>query len=363
MGRRWGTGIHPFPPFPWNPRHSDTCPLSHTTPSTPEHERMRFTWNAAKACVAKGRIAGNSALVANRKGRIMQQDINRTMEEPDRAMVRAQATHAHEEQTTCPGNELMQVVQIPSLKDNYIYLITDAETGTKGIVDPAESAPVLKHLSGGTEGKVDFIFNTHHHHDHVGGNEELKRKLSCKIIGAEADKHRIPGIDITVREGSTFAFGSQEVRVFETPGHTSGHICYWFPDSKSLFVGDTLFALGCGRLFEGTAEQMWSSLSKLMQLPRDTMVYCAHEYTQANSRFAVHVDGTNEALLNRKNEIDAKRKGGIATVPFLLGEDLDTNPFLRPFDANVRVAMGMSKEDTDAQVFAAIRRSKDVFAG
>lgn len=335
------------------------------TPSlerTVEHH-MRSAWKTTQAIVKGGRIGGKRALAQYRKNKVASQDVDPSVVQSERSKVRTHATQAREEPNTCASNDTMQVVQIPSLKDNYIYLIKDEQTGTSGIVDPAEAAPVLKYLAHQGEQKVDFILNTHHHHDHVGGNEELKRNLSCKIIGAEADKHRIPGIDVTVREGSTFAFGAQEVHVFETPGHTTGHICYWFPVSKSLFVGDTLFALGCGRLFEGTAEQMWNSLNKIMRLPRDTMVYCAHEYTQANSRFAIHVDGTNEALINRKKEIEAKRKNGIATVPFLLGEDMDTNPFLRPFDTNIRVAMGMSKDETDAEVFAAVRKSKDTFAG
>src|SRR5579875_3693668 len=175
--------------------------------------------------------------------------------------------------------------QIPVLKDNYVYLLHEPKRDVTAAVDPAVAAPVLKMLAD-TGWRLTHILNTHHHGDHTGGNLELKAATGCTIVGPRADRARIPGIDVELGEGDEYALGAAVARVFDVPGHTRGHIAYWFSGSRALFCGDTLFLMGCGRLFEGTPAQMWTSLSKLRALPPDTRVYCAHEYTQSNARFA-----------------------------------------------------------------------------
>eukprot|EP00798_Chlamydomonas_sp_ICE-L_P028950 gene28951-32143_t len=244
-------------------------------------------------------------------------------------------------------SNLMEIERIPAWSDNYIWLCHDNESQLTMVVDPTEDSGVNKMLE--EKGwKLSHIFNTHHHNDHTD---------------------RIPGIDTAVGDGDTFKWGSQDVVVFDTPGHTKvllttchtkGHIVFHVPTSQALFSGDTLFALGCGRLFEGTPQQMWTSLSKIIALPDETTVYCAHEYTQSNAKFAVTVDPGNDALLARKEHIDKLRSQGIPTIPSNLGEEKATNPFLRAGDAGVRTALGMQSETIpDWQVFGAIRKAKD----
>ncbi|KAG1657953.1 hypothetical protein FOA52_004724 [Chlamydomonas sp. UWO 241] len=228
------------------------------------------------------------------------------------------------------------------------------------VVDTPEAGPI-EHALTERGWKLTHIFNTHHHGDHTGGNLELKKRHGLAIIGPRADAARIPGIDTQVGDGDTFQFGSAEVRVFDTPGHTRGHISFWVPGSKALFPGDTLFALGCGRLFEGDAKMMWSSLSKLIPLPDGTLVYCAHEYTQSNAKFAVTVDPHNAELAARKVAIDAARVNGLATVPSLLGLEKATNPFLRPFSEGIRTALGVPAGAEDWEAFRAVRQAKDKF--
>lgn len=174
---------------------------------------------------------------------------------------------------------------------------------------------------------LTHILNTHHHFDHAGGNLELKARHGCTIVGSRGDRERIPGIDVEVSDGETFDLGSATADVVEVPGHTSGHIAYHFAETGVAFVGDTVFALGCGRLFEGTPTQMWTSIQKLMALPDDTVLYCAHEYTQANAAFALSVDPDNAALVARSAEIDDLRAAGTPTVPTTLGVEKATNPF------------------------------------
>lgn len=253
----------------------------------------------------------------------------------------------------------MDIHRITAFDDNYIYLLHDRETGTTAVVDPGDAAPVQAELD--RRGwRLTHILTTHHHGDHVGGVPALKAAYHCTVAGARADRHRIPDMDAPLSDGEVFPVGPQQARVFSVPGHTSGHIAYYFAGLGALFCGDTLFALGCGRLFEGTAEQMWDSLSKLRALPGDTQVYCAHEYTLSNARFAVTVDPDNPALARRAEEIKAARDRGEATVPFTLDEDRRTNPFLRADDPAVQAAVGMGGADP-AAVFAEIRRRKDVF--
>lgn len=251
------------------------------------------------------------------------------------------------------------VEQIPVLSDNYIYLLHDPATGATAAVDPAEAAPVLDRLA--AKGwRLTHILNTHHHGDHVGGNLALKSETGCLIAGPRADADRIPGIDIPLGEGDRFRLGEAEAEIFDLPGHTRGHIAYFFADSQALFCGDTLFLLGCGRLFEGTPQQMWASLLKLRDLPGDTMVYCAHEYTQGNARFAAIIERGNATLAARIEDIDARRARGLPTVPAPLAVERATNPFLRADQPTVAAALGLSGMDA-AAVFAELRRRKDVF--
>ncbi|KXZ44042.1 hypothetical protein GPECTOR_75g766 [Gonium pectorale] len=255
----------------------------------------------------------------------------------------------------------MEVIRVPCLSDNYVWLLREPSSGLTAVVDPAEEGPVLEELN--KRGwSLNHILNTHHHMDHVGANTALKRRFAgLTIVGPRADWQRIPGIDVQVGDGDTWQLGPLEFRVFDTPGHTRGHITYWVPQAEALFSGDTLFALGCGRLFEGTPQQMWSSLSKLLPLPDATRVYCAHEYTASNARFAVSVDPGNQALAERKARVDAARARGEATVPSLLAEEKATNPFLRPADPAIRKHLGFDQTAPDWEVFGAIRAAKDRF--
>ncbi|MDX1580221.1 MAG: hydroxyacylglutathione hydrolase [Alphaproteobacteria bacterium] len=254
---------------------------------------------------------------------------------------------------------MLEIRQIPALSDNYIYLAHDPATGATAVVDPATTKGVFEAAE--AEGwTITHILNTHHHPDHVGGNMEIKERTGCTVVGPKPDAGRIPGIDVEVDEGDTYTLGEQKAQVFFVPGHTSGHIAFYFADSKALFCGDTLFAMGCGRLFEGTPEQMWDSLKKLLALPDETLVYCAHEYTQANAAFAVTVEPQNEALQARKKQVDEMRAEGQRTVPSKLGEERRTNPFLRPDSEMIRETLGMMQAD-EVEVFAEVRRRKDNF--
>ncbi|REJ73877.1 MAG: hydroxyacylglutathione hydrolase [Acidobacteria bacterium] len=256
----------------------------------------------------------------------------------------------------------LQIEILPVLNDNYMYLLRDPATGVVGVVDPPVAGPVLERLAEldwrGKQGEIDWILSTHHHPDHTAGNLELKERTGCQVAGPAAERERIPGIDVALSEGDLFSLGERAARIFDTPGHTAGHISYWFDDSQALFCADTLFALGCGRLFEGSAEQMWLSLQKLLALPNETLVYCGHEYTLSNARFATSIDPDNSALAARAAEVEKRRQAGEPTVPSRLGEEKATNPFLRPFDEGIRSRLGMQEAD-DAEVFGEIRRRKD----
>ena len=253
----------------------------------------------------------------------------------------------------------LDIVRIPVLNDNYVWLMREPQSRAVGVVDPAVAGPVLVEAAK-RRWKITHILNTHHHGDHVGGNREIKEATGCTIVGPRRDHARIPGIDVEVDDGDRYRFGEAEADIFFVPGHTRGHIAYAFREQKALFCGDTLFALGCGRLFEGTPQQMWTSLSRLRTLPDDMRIYCAHEYTQSNARFAVTVESDNDKLLKRSAAIDALRAKGEATVPSLLGEEKATNPFLRADVAAVQRAVGMPGGDP-VGVFAEVRRRKDVF--
>jgi hydroxyacylglutathione hydrolase len=248
--------------------------------------------------------------------------------------------------------------QIQALKDNYVYLLHEAESGVTGVVDPSEAAPVFKAL-GETGWRLTHILNTHHHHDHTGGNTELKAASNAIVVGPRADSDRIPLIDVAVGEGETYAMGGAAARVFDVPGHTRGHIAFWFSESDALFCGDTLFLMGCGRLFEGTPAQMWGSLGKLRALPPQTRVYCGHEYTQANARFALSVEPQNAALVARARAVDAVRAEGRSTVPGTMADELATNPFLRADVPSLQATAGTPGDPI--ATFAIIRQRKDKF--
>lgn len=253
----------------------------------------------------------------------------------------------------------IEVHMFPCLKDNYGFLVHDPDTGATACIDTPEVAPILRALED-RGWSLTHIFNTHHHFDHAGGNLELKAATGCRIVGPRADAGRIPGIDIEVGDGDELDLGSRRAVVRETPGHTRGHIVYHFADDRVAFVGDTLFALGCGRLFEGSPAQMWSSLGKILEWPDDTRLYCAHEYTQANARFALTVEPGNADLKRRAEEIDRLRAANRPTVPTTVGQERATNPFLRPASRNLRDTIGLPDAD-DVEVFARTRALKDAF--
>lgn len=224
------------------------------------------------------------------------------------------------------------VTAIPMLTDNYSWLVRDSESGKLGIVDPAEAAPAIAVIDA-AGGRLDTIFLTHHHADHVDGVPELVRKYGAAVVGNIGDAHRLPTLDIAVREGDEVPFGTVRARVIDTPGHTLGHIAYYFVEGGLLFCGDTMFSLGCGRLFEGTAEDMYESLQKFAELPKETLVCAGHEYTEANAKFALSVDPQNPALQHRSGEVTLLRSEGKATLPVTLGSEMASNPFLRALDA------------------------------
>ena len=255
----------------------------------------------------------------------------------------------------------LEIHQIPVLTDNYVYLAHDPQTGATAVVDPAVSEPVFAALDE-TGWALSHILNTHHHGDHTGANLEIKDKTGCTIIGSRSDRARIPGIDIDVGDGDTVMLGQAEAQIFDVSGHTNGHIAYWFAESDALFCGDTIFAMGCGRLMEGTPDQMWTALSKLIRLPGATRVYCAHEYTQANGRFALTVEPQNRALVDRMAAVDVARAHGRPTVPSTMDEELATNPFLRPDSVDLQSTIGLAGQDLVA-VFGETRRRKDEFRG
>jgi len=254
---------------------------------------------------------------------------------------------------------MLEIYQIPCLQDNYGFLVHDPETGVTATIDTPEVAPINQALA--AKGwRLTHILNTHHHFDHAGGNEELKAQWNCQVVGAAIDAERIPGIDVALADGDTLTLGSKQARIIEVPGHTSGHIAYYFAADEVAFVGDTLFALGCGRLFEGTPEQMSESLAKIMALPDATTVYCAHEYTEANAAFAVTMEPANPALQQRVKEIQSLRAAGKPTVPTSIGLERATNPFVRSDSVELQAVLNLSGAD-EVTVFAETRRRKDHF--
>ncbi|MCW3782699.1 hydroxyacylglutathione hydrolase [Defluviimonas salinarum] len=253
----------------------------------------------------------------------------------------------------------LEIVTVPCLSDNYAYLAHDVATGATAVVDVPEAAPILNALSA-RGWRASHILITHHHGDHIDGVPSLAAATGARVIGAAADAHRLPPLDEAVTAGDTVRIGMCRGTVIDVSGHTIGHIAYHFADSGIVFTGDSLMALGCGRLFEGTAHQMWDSLCKLAALPPETLVCSGHEYTQSNARFALTIEPGNAALAARAKSVDAARAKGRATVPSTLAEELATNPFLRARLAEVKTALGMQGAG-DAEVFAEIRARKDRF--
>lgn len=253
----------------------------------------------------------------------------------------------------------LAILTIPCLKDNYAFLLHDDATGTTAVVDVPEAAPIRAELA--RRGwRLSQILVTHHHDDHIQGIPELVEATGARVTGAAADAHRLPPLDRAVKEGDLVKIGAAEGVVLDVSGHTMGHIAYHFPGSQAVFTADSLMALGCGRIFEGTPEVMWASLQKLAALPPETLVCSGHEYTLANARFALTIDPDNPALISRAERVGAARAQGEPTVPSTLAEELATNPFLQANRAEIKASLGMAGA-RDAECFAEIRLRKDRF--
>jgi len=253
----------------------------------------------------------------------------------------------------------MHITPIPCLTDNYAYIICDNNSETTGVIDPSEAEPVISFLKK-KKLKLNYILNTHHHFDHIGGNIELKKTYNAKVLGFEGDKHRIPGIDITVKDGESWNFGNSTVKIFHIPGHTLGHICFFFEKEKIIFTGDTLFSLGCGKIFEGNHKQMLDSLNKIKKLPKDTQIYCGHEYTYKNAEFCIKYDNDNINLKNKFDKIKKLKSSNLPTVPSSLEDELKSNIFLRCDKNELKIKLNMKNED-DFKVFRKVRDLKDDF--
>jgi hydroxyacylglutathione hydrolase len=246
---------------------------------------------------------------------------------------------------------------VDAFDDNYLFVINE-ESGITACVDPGDPDAIIDYLEANNL-TLDMILCTHHHPDHIGGVKKLKNKYDCPVVASEADQHRIEA-DEYVIEGDALEVGEASCEVLFVPGHTTGHVAYHFPDNGVVFVGDSMFRLGCGRLFEGTPEQMWSSLKKLKNLDPDTMVYCAHEYSEANAKFCLDLEPDNELVKNEAALISKMRKDGERTVPFKLGREAQISPFLRADDPELKEKLGCSDKE-DSRAFAIIRERKDNF--
>ena len=250
---------------------------------------------------------------------------------------------------------MLTINTIPCLNDNYSYIIHDDVKSLTGVIDPSEFDPIDKFIKNKYD-KLDYIFNTHHHNDHVGGNAELKKKYKSKIVASALDKARIPDIDIALKEEKNFKFGDVLFKIFFLPGHTSGHVAFYAAKEKIIFTGDTLFSLGCGKIFEGTYKQMFNSLNKLKNLPAATKVYSGHEYTKKNLDFCLTYDPNNEFLKKKAEWINSNN----ITMPSSIGEELKTNIFLRCEEQSIKDALNL-KNSSDQEIFVKLRDLKDNF--
>ncbi len=256
-------------------------------------------------------------------------------------------------------NAAVEILTIPCLEDNYVFLMHDPSSGATAVVDVPDPAPVEAALASQGWTLTDILI-THHHWDHIDGVEPLRAKTGATVWGAAADAGRLPKLDHALAEGDVVKVGTLTGTVFDVSGHSVGHIAYHFAAAQAVFTGDSLMALGCGRLFEGTPEMMWASMQKLRALPGETMVYSGHEYTQTNARFALTIEPGNADLTSRSAAVDAARAQGLATVPSLLSEECKTNPYLRADLPELAAAIGMDGAAPDA-VFAEVRGRKDRF--
>ena len=254
---------------------------------------------------------------------------------------------------------MLDILIIKCLSDNYSYLIRDKQTNIVGVVDPSEFESIDKAISQSHK-KLDFILNTHHHSDHVGGNLELKKKYKSTIICSAYGENKVPGADIKKKDNEDFIFGKTNFKIIYIPGHTLDHISFFSKDSKVIFTGDTVFSLGCGRIFEGSYEQMFLSIEKIKSLPGDTMIYCGHEYTNNNGNFCISIDKDNKKLLKKLIEVKNKLKKKIPTVPVSLSEELETNIFLRCDNEKIKDNLKMNNA-TKLEVFTKLRNLKDQF--
>lgn len=250
-----------------------------------------------------------------------------------------------------------EIVQLACLKDNYCCLIHDHSSGLTVVIDTPDADVIDAELKRRGWG-LDFIFTTHHHWDHIDGHEQLKQQYGCEVIAPALNQEQVPQADKLVSDGDLLQLGATGFQVLATPGHTLGHVCYWSEALSAVFVGDTLFSLGCGRLFEGTPEQMWQSMLRLRDLPADTAVYCGHEYTQNNAGFALQLEPDNQALQQRVAEVTELRGAGLPTLPSSIRLESQTNPFMRADQAELQAALGMAGE-LGATVFTEIRQRKD----
>jgi hydroxyacylglutathione hydrolase len=253
----------------------------------------------------------------------------------------------------------MKIEIIPCLNDNYSYLIHDEISNTVAIVYPSEVIPCDTIISKNYK-KLDFILNTHHHYDHVGGNEELKKKYNSKVLGFENDKNRIPQIDTVLKDNQEFKIGTLNFTTIFIPGHTRGHVAFYFKKERVVFSGDTLFSLGCGRVFEGTYKQMFQSLNKLKNLPGETKVYCGHEYTFKNLEFCLKFNPNNDFLKKKKDDIKLSLKNKKPTIPSTIADEIKANIFFRVNDPDVKKAINL-ENSPDIEIFTKLRDLKDNF--
>jgi len=254
---------------------------------------------------------------------------------------------------------MLNINIVSCLQDNYSFIIHDTETDTVTVVDPSEFEPIKNFIEKKFK-KIDYILNTHHHFDHVGGNIDLKKKYKAKIIGSIKDEKRIPGIDIKLSDNENFKLGNIDFKIYFIPGHTKGHVCFYSKNEKVIFTGDTLFSLGCGKVFEGTHLEMFNSLNHIKKLPSDTQIYCGHEYTRKNLDFCIKYEINNKRLEEKKKWIISKLSKKQPTIPITIKEELNTNIFLRCNNPEVKKSLDM-ENSTELEVFKKLRDLKDIF--